>query len=69
MRCYAVLDTFREFEAFSDRAVYRHSEEFRRSLNITKLVESGVRYSLLILLYADAPTNITIEAATCFFFR
>ena len=28
MRCYAVLDTFREFEVFSDRAVYRHSERF-----------------------------------------
>jgi len=48
MRCYAVLDTFRELEAFFNRAVYRHSEEFWRSLNKTKLVESGVKYSLLI---------------------
>ena len=26
MRGYAVLDTIRELETFSDRAVYRHTE-------------------------------------------
>ena len=32
MRCYAVLDTFRELEAFSGRAVYLHMRDFLEML-------------------------------------
>ena len=60
MRCYAVLDTFREFEVFSDRAVYRHSEEFWRSLNKTKLVGAVSKGSPFLMTKCDCTKLVLV---------